>query len=113
MINRYIANIDQNAERMLNQGNLPTYEETGFKFEGKTIGDIIGGLLPYVYVLAGLILLLMLIAGGIGLMTSAGNPDKTKVAQGRITGAFIGFIIVFISYLVAKIVEVALGVKFM
>ncbi len=93
---------------------LPT-DPTGFT----DIGSIIGGngtrkgLLPYIYVVAGLILLLMLISGGIGLMTSAGNPDKSKVAWGKITGGLIGFLIIFVSYFIAKIVEVLLGVSFM
>ena len=93
--------------------NLPTYAGTGFKFENATIGEIIGKLLPYIYVVAGLILLLMLISGGIGLMTSAGNPDKSKAAMGKITGGIIGFLIIFISYFVAIIAEKVLGVKFM
>lgn len=74
---------------------------------------VIGGLLPYVYVIAGLILLLMLVSGGIQLMTSGGNPDKTKNGYGRITAALIGFLIIFLSYIIAKTVEVILGVKFM
>jgi hypothetical protein len=94
-------------------GLYPTTNNNNFAFENKTIGDIIGGLLPYVYVVAGLILLLMLISGGIGLMTSAGNPDKSKAAYGKITGAIIGFLIIFVSYFIAKIVEVLLGVSFM
>jgi hypothetical protein len=83
------------------------------------LGSIIGGngsrrgLLSYVYVVAGLILLLMLVSGGIGLMTSAGNPDKSKAAWGKITGGLIGFLIIFVSYFIAKIVEVLLGVSFM
>lgn len=89
------------------------YSGTGFKFQNATIGEIVGELLPYVYVVAGLILLLMLIAGGIGLMTSAGNPDKSKAAYGKITGAVIGFLIIFVSYFIAKIAEVLLGVSFM
>jgi len=93
--------------------NLPTYAGTGFKFGDASIGYIIGSLLPYIYVAAGLVLLLMLILGGIGLMTSAGNPDKSKAAFGRISGALIGFLIIFISYMVALIVEKLLGVKFM
>lgn len=97
--------------------NLPSYNDpnypTGFKLEDKNIGEIIGMLLPYIYVAAGLVLLLMLIAGGIGLMTAAGNPDKSKAAYGRITGALIGFAIIFVSYFVALIVEKVLGVKFM
>ncbi len=87
---------------------LPT-DPTGFK----DIGSIISKLLPYIYVVAGLVLLLMLIMGGIGLMTSAGNPDKSKAAMGKISGGLIGFLIIFVSYLIAKIVEVALGVSFM
>ena len=80
------------------------------------VGSIIGGkngLLAYIYIFAGLALLLMLILGGIGLMTSAGNPDKSKVAFGRISGALIGFLIIFISYMVALVVEKLLGVKFL
>ena len=93
--------------------NLPSYGDTGFKFANTTIGDIVSKLLPYIYVVAGLVLLLMLISGGITLMTSAGNPDKSKAGYGRITGALIGFVIIFVSYFIAKIVEVVLGVKFM
>lgn len=73
-------------------------------------GSIISKLLPYVYVLAGLGLLVMLIGGGIGLMTAGGDPGKTKASYGKITGALIGFLIVFISYFVAQLVEVILGV---
>lgn len=81
------------------------------------VGEIIGGsqtvtgLLPIIYVIAGLSLLVMLVLGGIGLMTSANNPDKAKASYGRITGALIGFLIIFISYFVVQIVEVALGIK--
>jgi hypothetical protein len=92
---------------------MDLYGNTGFKFKNATVGDIIGQLLPYIYVVAGLILLLFLIAGGIGLMTSAGNPDKSKAAYGKITGALIGFLIIFVSYFVAKMVEVIFGVSFM
>lgn len=88
--------------------NLPA-DPTGFN----SIGEIISKLLPYVYVVAGLALLLMLVLGGIGLMTSAGNPDKIKSASGRIKVALIGFLIIFISYFVALIVEKILGVSFM
>ena len=62
---------------------IPSYEGTGFKYsfdgiEDPTIGSILTNLLPYLYVIAGLILLVMLVTGGLGLMTAAGNPDKMK-----------------------------------
>lgn len=90
---------------------LPGYQGSGFKFENKTIGDLISELLPYVYVLAGLALLVILILGGITLMTSAGDQARTKTGFGMISGALIGFLLVFVSYFVVQIVQVVLGVK--
>jgi len=82
----------------------------------ETVGDLLsgeGGLLSYILVVAGIVLLFMLVAGGIGLMTSAGNPDKVKSNYSKIINALIGFLIIFISYFVAQLVEVMLGVKFL
>lgn len=90
--------------------NLPA-DTVSTKFPN--VASIITQLLPYIYVVAGLLLLLRLISGGIALMTSAGNPDKTKVGYAKIIEAFIGFLIIFIAYFVAKIAETILGVKFM
>lgn len=92
---------------------MDAYSGSGFALKSKTIGDIINMVLPYVFVIAGLILLFMLILGGIQLMTAAGNPDKTKAGYGRITHALIGFLIVFVAYFVSQLVEVMLGVKFL
>ena len=92
---------------------LPNYGATGFKYENRTIGDIFSEILPYLYVIAGLILLVMLIMGGLGLMTAAGNPDKMKAGYGKITNALIGFLIIFVSYFVVQLVETILGIKIM
>ncbi len=97
--------------------DLPKYPTPtgGWKIAGDlnntTVGNIIGELLPYVYVLAGLGLLVMLIVGGVGLMTATGDPGKTKAGWGKISGALIGFLIVFISYFVVQLVEVIFGVS--
>lgn len=91
--------------------SLPAYPTGGFKYENKTIGDIFSDLLKYIYPAAGLILLVMLIVGGLGLMTSAGNADKTKASYGKITNALIGFLIIFISYFVVQLVEMIFGIK--
>ena len=85
----------------------------GFKFDTGTPGDIVGKLLPYAMVVAGLAMLVMLIWGGITLMTAAGNPAKSKEGYGKIQAGLIGFVIVFITYFVAQIVQVVLGVKFL
>ena len=89
---------------------MDAYGSSGFALKGKTIGDIINMVLPYVFVIAGLILLVMLILGGIQLMTAAGDSTKSKAGYGRISTALIGFLIIFISYFVLQLVEVLLGV---
>ena len=75
------------------------------------IGSLMSTLLPYILTAAGLGLLIMLIFGGIGLMTSAGNPDKIKASYGRITHALIGFVIIFASYMIVQLAEVVLGIN--
>jgi len=94
-----------------NNAQLPTYEGTGFKFANATVGSIISQLLTYIYPAAGLVLLVMLISGGITLMTAAGDTAKSKAGFARITNALIGFLIIFVSYFVLQLVEVLLGVK--
>jgi len=75
-----------------------------------TIGDILSALFPYLFVLAGLILFLYLIIGGFELLTSAGSPKAVESAKGKITNAFIGFIIIFIAYWLVQILEIVLGI---
>lgn len=77
------------------------------------IGSVISELLKYIYPAAGLLLLVILIWGGITLMTAAGDQNKMKEGYGKITAGLIGFVIVFVSYFVAQIVQVILGVKFL
>lgn len=88
---------------------IPNYPD-GFVFKDSTVGGVVSALLPYVYVIAGLILLVMLVMGGLGLMTAAGNPDKMKAGYGKITNALIGFLIIFISYFVVQLVETILDI---
>ena len=93
-----------------NQGHAVTGLLVG-NIDGLTIGQIITKFLPYVYVIAGLALLFMLVSGGITLMTAAGNPGKTKEGYGKLQAGLIGFGIIFVAYFVTQIVEVVLGVK--
>jgi len=81
------------------------------KFKDISLGELITQLLPLIFVLAGLTLFIFLIIGGFGLLTSAGNPDKMKTAQGKITSAIIGFVIIFISYWLMRILEIVFGIS--
>lgn len=83
----------------------------GFKFAGGSIGDIVSGLVVYLFPLAGLLLLLYLLFGGLQMMTSAGDPKKMEGAKQKLTNALIGFIIVFTSYWIVQIVGKVLGIE--
>jgi len=93
------------------EGKLPSYTGTGFKFANKNLAEVVNKLMPYIFGFAGLALFVMLISGGITLMTAAGDPAKSKSGYGKIFTSLIGFIIIFISYFVTQIIEVVLGIK--
>ncbi|MBU3935484.1 pilin, partial [Patescibacteria group bacterium] len=76
-----------------------------------TIGEIISKIIPYIYVLAGLVLFMMLVMGGFSYLTSAGDPDKMKAAQGKITHALVGFLIIFLAYWLAQLLEIIFGIQ--
>ncbi len=76
-----------------------------------TIGVLISQALPYVYAFAGIALLLMLLAGGFGVLTSAADPKKLEKAKQRLTYAVVGFIIIFVAYWVVQLVGTIFGLK--
>ncbi len=104
MNNNLIAQVDFNKLNGALKG-------IGFRFAGEKPGKIITDLYPYLFVFAGLALLLYLIMGGFELMISSGEPKKVQNAQEKITNAIIGFIIIFIAFWLVQIIEVILGVK--
>ena len=86
-------------------------EETTIGFH--SIGEIISNLLQNVYVLAGILLFILLIVGGLSFIMGAGedNPEKAKKGKQTITAALIGFAIIFCSYWIIKIIEIITGVS--
>lgn len=63
--------------------------------------------------IAGLVLIFFFILGGIGLIGSAGKNDPQKAEQSKktITSAVIGFVIVFASYWIVKLIGQLIGVN--
>ena len=85
--------------------------ETGLKFAGGNLGEIISALLPFLFAGAGLLLLLFLLYGGISLMLSRGDPKAVQGAKDKITGAVVGFVIVFVAYWLVQIIGTILGIE--
>jgi hypothetical protein len=90
--------------------NLPS-QGGAVDLNNATIGELVGALLPYIFAGAGLLLLLFLVIGGLSLMLSRGDPKAVQSAKDKITGALIGFIIVFASYWIVQIVGRILGIE--
>lgn len=102
-----IVNIGEDFKLKGNQGigQIPAFS----KSEGG-IRAFISTILPNVFIAAGIILLILIIAGGIGMITTAGNPEAQEKSKGVLTNAVIGFVIIFASYWIIQIIQVLTGV---
>jgi len=76
----------------------------------ENIGQIVSRLLVYIFPLAGIATFIYLLIGGFSYLTAAGNEEAVKKAQGQITNALIGFLIIFLSYWIVHLLELILGV---
>ena len=75
------------------------------------IGQIVSRLLIYIFPIAGILTFIFLLYGGFSLIFALGNPEKIKKAQGQITNAIIGFLIIFAAYWIIQILEIILGIQ--
>ena len=85
---------------------LPNFEFSGAQ---GNLGSIVTSLIKYLFPFAGLLLLLYLIVGGFQIMLSRGDPKAMQSAQGKITNALIGFVVVFAAYWIVQLLASILG----
>jgi len=74
------------------------------------IGSIINKILPYIFYGSGIALLIYLVFGGFQLMLSQGDPKAIEGAKNKITGAVIGFVIIFVAYWLVLLIGRLLGI---
>jgi hypothetical protein len=97
----------------MNIGNI-LFNGAPNKFKDlSSISAIVSLFLNIAFILSGLILLFFFIMGGIGMISSAGQSDPQKAEQAKktITSAIIGFVIVFTSYWIVKLIGGFLGIS--
>lgn len=75
----------------------------------ETLGDLINLLLPFIMTLAGIVLFLVLVWGGIDVMTAQGSADKMKSGRAKVTAAVIGIVLLILSYFVTKLIAYIFG----
>ena len=97
------------------QNSIPGLKDT-FKWNSggtaaSKVGIIISEILPYLFVIAGLLLLFYLIYGGFHMMIAANDEKGLVEAKGKIINALIGFVLLFISYWLVKLMGFILGIS--
>jgi uncharacterized membrane protein len=65
---------------------------------------LVGNIIEVVFGLMGILLVGLILAGGFMWMTSGGNPEKIKKAQGMLKNALIGLIIIVLAYSISVFV---------
>lgn len=74
------------------------------------LAGLINRALKYVFPLSGLLLFLMLVWGGFEMLTGVASKKNMDAGKQRVTAALIGFLLLFIAYWVAQMVEYVTGV---
>ena len=82
----------------------------GFK-NFSTIGDVVSSAIPFILGFAGIGLLLMILAAGFSMLTSAGDAKKLEGGKQQLTNAIVGFLIIFVAFWVVQIVGVMFGIR--
>ncbi|MGB9911496.1 MAG: hypothetical protein ACPLKP_02720 [Microgenomates group bacterium] len=88
--------------------------EPGAGFENLakfTIPDLVSALIRLILIIAALVAFAFLVLGGIKWITSGGDKEATAKAQGTITAALIGLVIVFAAWAIIRLIEVFFNVS--
>jgi cytochrome bd-type quinol oxidase subunit 2 len=89
--------------------NAITGATPGASFTDK-IQDLVSAILGTATIVAGIVLLLMLVMGGIEYITSSGDEKQTASAKRRISNAVLGLVIVVSSMTVTTIILKMFGI---
>ena len=81
-------------------------QSLGVKPDLATLGDVTSTLLPYALTISGLILFSMLVFGGFTMLAGATDKESQEKGKKMITSAFTGFVIIFLAYWLAQILQV-------
>jgi uncharacterized Tic20 family protein len=74
------------------------------------LADIVNIAMPFLFGGAGLIFFITLLIGAITIMTAGGNSEKFQKGKKRITFSIGGLIMVIVSFLIVKLIEIIFGV---
>jgi hypothetical protein len=79
-------------------------------FQFDTVGSVINKAVPFVFAIAGVGLLIMIIFAGFTLLTSAGDAKKSEKGKQQLTYSIVGFIVIFVAYWIVQLFGVIFGI---
>jgi len=79
------------------------------QYDSNLLG-VISVVLRNIYVITAIILFIMIFVGGIGMILNAGNAEKQKQSSKTLGSAVTGFLIIFLSYWLLKILQLFTGI---
>lgn len=97
----------------LDLGDALKLDENGTNSVGAiypNIASFLQFLVPLAFVIAGIILLFILLAGGFTIISSGGNAKNVESGRNQLMGAIIGFLVIFAAYWIIQIVQTITGV---
>ncbi|MDA1316739.1 MAG: hypothetical protein O3B87_01795 [bacterium] len=74
------------------------------------IGTIMNILNPVIMLIAAFIFGAMFISAGFTYLTAGGDPEKVSKAQSTATWASMGILIIFVAYLIVRLVSFIIGI---
>jgi len=96
---------DKQWGKCLAGGQTVTEISIGGKSKFKDVGDYIATVYNYVLGIASIIAVVMIIIAGIQWVVSAGNSETISSAKKRITGALVGLVLAYGSYLILNTIN--------
>lgn len=75
-----------------------------------TIATFLNLLVPLSFLIAGIVLLVLLIGGGFSMIASGGSAKEVEQGKTKVTGAVIGFLLMFSAFWIIQIIEKVTGV---
>lgn len=91
----------------------PVVGRFGFGEGYQIIAELIGRILNLAFMIGGVVLLAMIIISGIQWMTAGGDKQALSSAQGRLTSAIVGFIILASAFAIINFIGNVLNIEFL
>jgi len=99
-----LAQVNIDSTFFNGQGNGGLNQLTG-------VGSLVSRIIQLSFVVAGIILIVLFLMGGIGIIASAGSDNPQGVEKGKqaMTSAIIGFVVVFVAYWIVQLIAAITG----